>query len=269
MTAFNTVRSLKRGLEVLRALNRCDGAKAQALARIVGLPRPTVYRLLETLETLGYVARSPSDEAWHLTLQVKALSAGFHDETWVVRTAAPVLEALGREVLWPVDLVTFDRDAMAIRESTHGSSPFSIDRGMVGTRLPILETSSGRAYLAFCPEAEREAILERLCTAAGTADAAAGDRAYTDRLLAETRRAGFGSRTEGFNPHTASISVPVFWGGRVQACITLIWIASALRLAEAVSRYLTPVRRASNEIEARLRETESAVPGQPPSLHSG
>jgi IclR family mhp operon transcriptional activator len=135
MTAFNTVRSLKRGLEVLRALNRCDGAKAQALARIVGLPRPTVYRLLETLETLGYVARSPSDEAWHLTLQVKALSAGFHDETWVVRTAAPVLEALGREVLWPVDLVTLDRDAMAIRESTHGSSPFSIDRGMVGTRL--------------------------------------------------------------------------------------------------------------------------------------
>lgn len=258
MASFNTVRALQRGLDVLEALNRCDGAKAQHLARVVQLPRPTVYRLLETMQTLGYVTRSESDESWHLTLRVKALAAGFHDDTWVTRIAAPILRALGRDVLWPVDLVTFERDRMVIRETTHPASPFSIDRGMVSVRLPILRVSSGRAYLAFCPADEREATLERLRRSANEDDRPARDRAYVEQMLARTRADGYGSRTEGFNPHTASISVPVTWNDRVLACITLIWIASALSFDEAVGRYLAPLRRAAGEIQAGLRVTEAA-----------
>ena len=160
MGSFSGVRSLERGLRVLEALNRCHGAGAQQIARVVELPRPTVYRLLETMEKLGYVTRS--EDSWTLSAQVKALSSGFHDDVWVTRVAAPILHELGREVLWPVDLVTFENDAMIIRETTHTESPFSIDRGMAGTHLPILQTSGGRAYLAFSPASEREMILARL-----------------------------------------------------------------------------------------------------------
>lgn len=251
MASFNSVRSLERGLQVLEALNRCHSAGAQQIAHIVKLPRPTVYRLLETMENLGYVTRS--EDSWTLTAQVKALSAGFHDDVWVTRIAAPILHELGREVLWPVDLVTFENHAMIIRETTHAESPFSIDRGMAGTHLPILQTSGGRAYLAFCTGNEREMILERLRKSDKPGDAIAHDQKFVERILTETRQLGYGFRTEGFNPHTASVSVPILIDGRVLACVTMIWIASALRFEEAVERNLGAIRPAVTRIQSLLQ----------------
>lgn len=254
MGSFSNVRSLERGLNILKALNRCHGTKTQQLARMVELPRPTVYRLLETMETLGYVTRSNSPDSWNLTVQVKSLSSGFHDDVWVTRVAAPILHNLGRELLWPLDLVTFENDAMIIRDSTHAESPFSIDRGMAGSHLPILQTSAGRAYLAFIAPSERGTILERLQRTGKSEDAAAHDYQFIERLLSETKQKGYGFRTDGFNPHTASISVPILGNGRVLACISVIWIASAMRFADAVERNLPQLKRAISQIEEQLHK---------------
>lgn len=259
MTSFGSVRSLERGLKILEALNRCHGAKAQQIARMVELPRSTTYRLLETLDSLGYIARGKSDDGWHLTPQIKSLSAGFHDDVWIARMAGPLVHELGREILWPVDLVTYENDAMIVRETTHAESPFSIDRGMAGSRLPILGTSGGRAYISFCPERERKIILGRLQRSDDPCDALARDRAFVGRLIEETRRAGFGSRVEGFNPHTASISMPVCVGGRVLACISVIWIARALSFADAVARNLPPLRKVAAQVEAQMRSLDGGA----------
>ena len=211
-----------------------------------------MHRLLETLEALGYVTHTKADECWHLTAQIKALSAGFHDDLWVTRVAAPIIQELGRELLWPVDLVTFEHDAMIIRETTHFQSPFSIDRGMAGTYLPILGTAGGRAYLAFCPADERKAILDHLRRSKNADAAPAHDSHYIEHLLADTKRLGYGSRYEGFNPHTASISLPVRQGERVLACVTVIWIASAMSFGEGVKRNLAPLQRAATRIEGQV-----------------
>lgn len=253
MGSFTSVRSLERGLKILEALNRSHGTKAQQLARMVELPRPTVYRLLETMENLGYITRSKSDDSWNLTAQVKSLSSGFHDDVWVTRVAAPILHDLGRELLWPLDLVTFENDAMIVRESTHAESPFSIDRGMAGAHLPILQTSGGRAYLAFSPPAERDTILQRLRQTGKPEDALAHDTQFIECLLTDIKQKGYGFRTDGFNPHTASISVPILVHDRVLASITVIWIASALSFADAVARNLPPLKRAISQIEEQLR----------------
>jgi IclR family transcriptional regulator, mhp operon transcriptional activator len=61
------VRAFKRGLDVLHEVNRSGGIRAGDVARQLDLPRPTVYRLLETLEELGYVARSASDDRFRVT----------------------------------------------------------------------------------------------------------------------------------------------------------------------------------------------------------
>ena len=56
------VRSLERGLALLIAMNRRKLPSVVELARDTRLPRPTVYRLLETLNHAGFVTRSsPAD----------------------------------------------------------------------------------------------------------------------------------------------------------------------------------------------------------------
>ena len=71
------IRSFSRGLAVLSALNRHGSATALTLARESGVPRATVYRLLQTLQDEGYVGRRTADDWFHLRLKVRSLSEGF------------------------------------------------------------------------------------------------------------------------------------------------------------------------------------------------
>lgn len=162
-TEYKTVRGLSRGLLLLKLLNKFDGgATPGLLAEFSGLHRTTVRRLLETLQEEGFVRRSRSDDSFRLTINVRQLSDGFRDEHWISALATPLLGELLREVQWPTDITTLDVDAMVVRETTHRFSRLSFHRAMVGRRLPLLLTASGLTWLAFAPDAERDAILSML-----------------------------------------------------------------------------------------------------------
>src|SRR5665213_4325155 len=194
-TQRSSVRALQRGLQTLAEVNRSGGIRAGELARRLGLARPTVYRLLETLEELGYVARSASAERFRVTLMTHRLGDGYDRDARVSQAAGPILVELGRALVWPVDLVTCDAGAMVVQESTHSRSPLSIDRGMIGIRLPMLRTAAGRTYLAFCPEEERHALVNHLRSNADPADAGLLDPGVLDKFVADTRARGYGIRT--------------------------------------------------------------------------
>jgi IclR family mhp operon transcriptional activator len=255
MGGYSRVRALTRGIEILQLLNQHASATTQELSTASGLARPTTYRLLETLRLMGIVERARSHEGYRLTSKVRTLSSGFQDDSWVVEIATPILMKLGREVLWPVALLTFEPDSMVVRESTHPFSPVSINRGMEGRRIPILSTAGGRAYLAFCPEDERLGILERLA-ASNTGEAAqARDARWVRNIVERTRTAGYGARMDGeFTPESASIALPIQHDGRVVGCIPIIWFRSAISPSKAIGQVLPSLRAAISDIQGRLKE---------------
>jgi IclR family mhp operon transcriptional activator len=255
----NSVRALQRGLEILAEVNRSGGIRPGEVARNLGLARPTVYRLLETLEELGYVARSASDERFRVTLLAHGLGDGFGGDARLSQTAGPILVELGRRLVWPVDLVICDAGAMVIQETTHSRSPLSIDRGMIGIRLPMLRTAAGRTYLAFCSEQERSALVNHLRRNGDPADRSLLDPVRLAASIDETLSRGYGIRTIGDQPipntsatKTSSIGVPIMAGAAILGCITIIWLANALEFDEAVAQFLKPMQEAARTITARL-----------------
>jgi IclR family mhp operon transcriptional activator len=255
----NSVRALQRGLEILAEVNRSGGIRPGEVARNLGLARPTVYRLLETLEELGYVARSASDERFRVTLKAHGLGDGFDGDARLSQTAGPILVELGRRLVWPVDLVICDAGAMVIQETTHSRSPLSIDRGMIGIRLPMLRTAAGRTYLAFCSEEERGALVNHLRRKDDPADRGLLDPALLAASIEETVSRGYGIRTSSDQPipntsatKTSSIGVPILSGAAILGCITIIWLANALEFDEAVAQFLRPMQEAARTITARL-----------------
>jgi len=240
------IRSLERGLALLKAMNDMPHASVTTIAAEIGVPRSTAYRLLDTLVMLGYVQTSSAAGSYNLTREVYRLSKGFLDEDWIEGAWLELVE-LGKQVIWPVDLFTPEAATMIVRRSTHERSTMSIDYGMTGRRLPMTETASGRAYLAFCPAAERELIFklpgifvdgcsERL------------ERAIFERTLDATRARGFGTRMGGVMPKTASIGVPVMIGDAVLCCVSIIWIASAFSIDRAIDELGKPLLDAAERI---------------------
>lgn len=253
---YKEVRGLARGLDVLRVLNQAPGGELTLadVASGTGLHRTTVRRLLETLAAQGYVRRSASDDSFRLALAVRALSEGFTDDEWIAQVAAPAMGELLREVVWPTNLCTPDGTAMVIRESTHRFSPFSFHRAMVGARLPMLLTAAGRAYLAACPEQEREGVLRLLREGDGEEALLARSPHAVKALLGRTHAAGYGAnyREWAAQAKFAGIALPIRHRGAVLGCVNLVFFAQAMTLDEAAARYLPTLRRAVDGVAARL-----------------
>ncbi|MCC2102222.1 MAG: helix-turn-helix domain-containing protein, partial [Hyphomicrobiales bacterium] len=106
------VRALERGLDILRAVNASGGIRAGALAAQIGIPRPTVYRLLETLEELGYVERGASNDLFRVTRRALSLGDGYDASILVAQGAGPILLELGKRFVWPFDLSVYEGAAM-------------------------------------------------------------------------------------------------------------------------------------------------------------
>jgi IclR family mhp operon transcriptional activator len=264
MAKFGTVRSLQRGLQILEAVNHHSELRASKVARIIGVPRPTAYRLLETLEGMGFVARGSSQDSWRPTLKTKSLSSGFRDEDWVAQTAVPQMMKLGRRILWPLDLVTFRNYRMVIRESTHNISPFSVDHGMVGRELPVLETAGGRAYLAYVSPQEREQILAGLRSELGDQKVDYHEDGPLSYILDSTLALGVGFRIKGFNRRTMSISAPIMGHDGPIGCLTMIWIASAMKFDAAILAHKDALRAVAEAISKdlmRLSAETGSYPG--------
>ncbi len=275
---YPLVRGLVRGLDVLQALNRLGTGTSAEVAKATGLARPTVHRLLETLARTGYVGRTGSRAPYRLTLKVRALSGGYKDDDWMEEIAAPILGELAEKIVWPTDIATYHDGSMVIRATTHSRSPLSIERVAVGKQLPMLGTAVGWAYLAFCPDAERESILRMLARRPGAEPAGTRQRWRIQREIELTRKRGYGVRQREISAKTSSIALPIRAAGRVLACINVIWIDSAMNLDAAVARFHEPLRGAAKRIESDYRsllerpEEESrwnkigarAVPRPPP-----
>ena len=242
----DSVRSLRRGLDILREVNVSGGIRAGEVAQRLAIPRPTVYRLLQTLEELGYVARSPSDDRFRVTRQSTNLGDGYDAGILVCQHAGPVLARLARQVVWPIDLSIYENAAMVIQDTTHARSPLSIDRGMIGRRLPMLRTSSGRTYLAFSPPDEQAVIIRHLRRLDEPEDRPFLEEGALQRMIRDTLAQGYGVRYGGeFNPKTSSLAVPIRHADRLFGTISLIWITSALELTEAVQQFFRPMRDAA------------------------
>jgi IclR family mhp operon transcriptional activator len=245
-------RGTLRALAVLRALNEQGAASVSELSHATTIPRPSLYRILDTLCGAGYARRRADDDRYQLTPMIHRLSDRSEGEDWIWSIGIPFLRELQREIVWPTDIAVFQGDAMYLRATTWRDSPLAIDRRPLGLRVPVLQSATGRAYLAFCPKPEREEVIRFLHHSSAPENAMARDLKSVNRVLAQTRTNGYGQRFKEFMIETGSIAVPIRSTDRVIACLNITFIASALTPKQAASRYLDAINRTARQIEASI-----------------
>lgn len=170
------ITALARGLDVLRCFRHGVTALGNLdLARLTGLPKPTISRITYTLTELGYLRYHPDTGKYSPGYGVLALGFGLLAGLEVRELAKASMTDLARDTGGAVALGAFDGDAMTYVEAIHGSSALYL-RLPVGYRAS-LDSAMGRAYLASLPAAACDEVLARLGQAAPPADAVLRARA--------------------------------------------------------------------------------------------
>jgi IclR family mhp operon transcriptional activator len=252
---YKRIRSLARGIEVLRYLNRVKGACPVDIGKALGLPRPTVHRILEAFEELELVYQGLNSRVFRLTPSVRKLAGGGNKFDILRAIAGPVLRELTAEVVWPCGLAVLHESAMLVIESTYRQSSMSSEIGMVGQSYPLLLSALGQTYLSHCDAARRGAIIADLCAHAVRHDLPVDDLEVIDDMVKDGHREGFSMWRDLPDGRFASIAVPVRLDGTTIASISIMWNVVDLTFEQAYERLSGPLLAARDRIETKLQES--------------
>lgn len=251
-----------RAFAVLEAVASRNGAPLADVVALCGLPKSTVYRILENLREAGYLSRPEPGGGWYLSARLRRLTAAYDEEAWV-RASRPLLDRLCRRVVFPVTLATPDGTAMLIRETTDAARSVLPDHYAPGTRLPMWSSASGKVHTAHLDAAARE-TLRQLCAATPHPDRAIAARpGLVAHMAAEVAAQGYAlslrsmmTRAPG---QTSTLAVPVFCHGRCIGALGLRYLDVMLGRDELLRRYLDPLRSYAARIG---RQAERLAPGE-------
>ena len=233
--SYQPLKSVRRTLDVLIAMNRRPVSSVRRLHADTKLPKSTLIRILETLVLSGFVAKDDNQAGYRLTSDISALSAGFHGGPRIVEVAAPICRNLTREIHWPTAIATLDVDAMVVRYSTIPEAPFAHVQSTLGKRLSLTGRAHGRAYLAFCPDSEKDILINMMARHPVRDLEISDGRRVIDQTLKETRRRGFATRDATLDPRTNTIAAPLFCEDRIMATIGITHFARALSPAQVAT----------------------------------
>ena len=261
---IETIRGLERGLQVLKVLHSEPTLSLHEIHLATAISRPSLLRILNTLERASMVTRRLADGRYRLSALTSVVRKRDRYDG-VAEAAAPVLARLCRNVKWPSDLFVPAGDHMERRETSRPYSPFFLPGhpGQVGAGVGWLMTGVGRAYLAWCPVKEREEVLRRLRKSTNPEDRLARDPQKLDRIFGETRRRGYATRDPSyvagryggasFDDGAAAIAVALSDGKRVHGSINFRWIKTAFTVEEFAARHLADLQDAAREIVSSLQ----------------
>jgi DNA-binding IclR family transcriptional regulator len=153
--------ALARGLELLRAFAPGRGALGNSdLAALTGLPKPTVSRLTYTLTELGYLTQVSRTGKYEPAPPLLALGhpvLGARPERLAARNAMRELAELAHG---QVALAAPDGLAMMYVERAVTAPPEDM-RLEIGSRVEMVRSSLGRAWLAALSETARQEAYAR------------------------------------------------------------------------------------------------------------
>jgi len=154
------VQVIARAAAVLRALrDHPDGLSLGELARLLGLARSTVQRIVEALDREQLVIAASPTRGVRLGPALLALAAAARFD--VAEFARPVLQALARECGETVDLSLLDGERLVFVDQVAGAQRLRAESG-VGVAFPLHASAPGKAMLAALTPTELAVLRPRL-----------------------------------------------------------------------------------------------------------
>jgi len=198
---------LEKAFMVLETLDKAEGPlPLKRLSAETTLPKPTLYRLLQTLLELGYVAQDEGTGFYSATLKLTYLG-GSHRHEELRDKALPFMEALHERFNETVNLGVLEGTHVYYVHVLPTTRPLRwITR--VGTRDSFYCTALGRAVVAYLPEPLQRTLLSRVEMRRRTPNTVTNKKQLL-QLLDETRQRGWALDNEENDVGVMCFGVPL------------------------------------------------------------
>ncbi|WP_430789586.1 IclR family transcriptional regulator domain-containing protein [Actinoplanes sp. G11-F43] len=240
------IEALARGLDVLRSFR--PGTPSMTLSEIAGqtgLARPTVRRILITLESLGYVRGA--GRGYALTPRVLDLGMAYVNALSMWDVARPHMEKLVARTNESTSMAQLDGSDIVYVARV--AVPKIVTLAVtIGTRFPAAATSMGKILLAALPPGAVTGVLAEP-SRSGITPRNLPAPAELESMLREIRAKGWALADQDLAPGVRSVATGVRDGeGRVVAAINVTVHAAETSVETLLEDYLPKLLRTAADI---------------------
>jgi DNA-binding IclR family transcriptional regulator len=201
------VQSVDRAVTVLEILAREGHAGVSEVAAEIGVHKSTAFRLLAALEERDLVEQNTERGKYQLAFGILRLASAIPARLDMTRQAQPVLDDLAQRLYETINLAVV-REHYAVNVQQAFSSSAVATQNWVGQLTPLHATSSGKVLLAFMPEEQRDAVLDKAGLPRLTEHTVTSRKALLAQL-AEVREHGFATTFEELEIGLNGAAAPV------------------------------------------------------------
>lgn len=218
-----------------------------ALSEALGLPVPTVHRLLSTAEDEGLLQRDVDGRSYGPGQRMRRMSASVLSSQRIRTERLLVMKALAEEVGETCNLAAPARYGMVYLDRVETHWPLRIQLA-VGTQVPFHCTASGKMYLSSLRSDKLNRVLSWLDLESHT------DHTITheDKLreeLAATRQRNYATDDQEFMEGMSAVAVPIRdASGRLLSTLS-IHAPDQRRSVKSLVKELDPLIDAAKRIE--------------------
>lgn len=242
---------LERGLSLLMKFSRHNKEMTFAeLHRLINIPKATAYRVVQTLEHMGFLERNAKNNTFSLGINVLNLGFDYITSLDVVQVGQPVIEELRDNSQCSSHLAIRDgRDVIYVaRASAVGAK---INEVRVGTRLPAHITSLGRMLLSHLSREAFETLYPEESLPEGM-DSPSLTRESLWNLLQQDNIQGYVVGESYYHQGISSIVYPVINREKQIEAVVSIMVPAARIPEQDRERLMAHVRDAANKISGFL-----------------
>lgn len=265
------LKSLARGAQALQCFTPdAPSLPLTDIAEKLGIPKGSAYRLVSTLEKLGFIEQDPGTKQYRLGVKVLALGQAYLSGLEYPDVALPHLEELAIDTRESASMAILD-DGEIVYVARASIRRVMSSNLFVGSRLPSYCTSMGKVLLAHLSPSQLDEVLARVDIQRHTHKTVANEAALRSTFPAILEQ-GYAISDRELDLTLRSIAAPIHGpGGRVVAAINVSTFASRVPEEELektiIPRLLETAHTISNALGFRpgarrqSRETVAAGAG--------
>jgi DNA-binding IclR family transcriptional regulator len=197
-------------LRILAGFSRKEPVlSAPEISRRLDIPRTTVFRLLQTLELMGFVERANREASFQLGVRALHLGFDYLNSLPLIRCALPVMQRLRDRIGLTVHLVIRDGTDIVYAARAEGpTSRLGNFKVNLGTRLPAHATVHGQVLLGDMNVEDLTKLYSGPVLPRFSPHTPATVIELHERILA-TSRQGYGISESYFESGVSAVSAPV------------------------------------------------------------
>ncbi|OED47662.1 IclR family transcriptional regulator [Leisingera sp. S232] len=186
---------------------RGAAVKPAEMIEAMGLPKPTVHRLMQTAEAEGFLQRDLDGRAYGPGPRLRRVALDIMSSEHLRTARLSILKSIAEELGETCNLATPDREGMIYLDRVETKWPLRIQMP-IGTQVPFHCTASGKMYLSTLKPSTLAAVMRARPLEAVT------DKTCTspEELTAELdgiAKSGFSTDDEEFITGMVAVAVPV------------------------------------------------------------